>query len=96
MAKSTGIVLTATGIAFANEWMQTDTPNLRIPIAGLFVALIFDGIERVNERAGVGMAYIMLISAVLAPINGKSPAQTLLDYSNAKSGQIKDRKAVKK
>lgn len=88
MAKSTGIVLTATGIAFTNEWLQDGTPNIRIPVAGLLVALIFDGIERLNERAGVGLAYIMLITATLAPINGKSPAQTLLDYSNAKQGKV--------
>lgn len=84
MAQSTGIVLTASGISFANEWYQTGDPNLRIPIAGLFVALIFGGIERLDTRAGVGLSYLMLITALLTPINGKSPAETLADWSEGK------------
>lgn len=84
MAQSTGIVLTATGISFANEWMQTGTPNLRIPIAGLGVALFFAGVERLDTRAGVGLAYIMLITALLTPINGKSPTETVLDWTQNK------------
>jgi len=39
MAKSTGIVLAAGGISFANEWWQTKTPNFRIPAATLGAAL---------------------------------------------------------
>ncbi len=77
MSKSVGIVLTATGISFANEWMQTNTPNLRVPIAGLGVALLFNGVERLNERAGVGLATIMLITVLFTPFQGKSPLQTL-------------------
>lgn len=81
MAESTGIVLTAGGIAFANDWMQTNTPNIRIVVATLGVALIFGGIERLSRDAGVGLAYIMLITAIMTPINGKSPAQTLLAFT---------------
>lgn len=78
MAKSTGIVLTAGGVAFANEWWQTKTPNFRIPIATLGVAFLFTGIERLNSRAGVGLAWMMLILALTTPIKGKAPAQTVL------------------
>jgi hypothetical protein len=78
MAKSTGIVLTAGGVAFANEWLQTNTPNFRIPIATLGVAFLFAGIERINTKAGVGLAWMMLILALTTPINGKAPAQTVL------------------
>lgn len=84
MSQSTGIVLTATGIAFANDWAQTGDVNLRIPVAGLGVALLFAGVERLDARAGVGLAYIMLITAVLTPINGKSPAQTVVDWTDGK------------
>ncbi len=70
MSKSIGIVLTATTISFANEWMQTNSPNWRVPIAGLGVALLFNGVERLNER-------IMLITVLATPFQGKSPLQTL-------------------
>lgn len=79
MAKSTGIVLTATAISFTNEWVHTNTPNLRIGVAGLGVALLFDGLEKINEPAAVGLATIMLITVLLTPINGKSPADTVLE-----------------
>ena len=84
MAQSTGIVLTATGIAFANDWAQSGNANIRIPIAGLGVALLFAGIERLDARAAIGLSYIMLITAVLTPIRGKSPADTVVDWSRGK------------
>lgn len=84
MAESTGIVLAATTVSFANNWYQTGEVNIRIPIAGLFVALIFGGVERLDTRAGVGLAYLMLITAVLTPIQGKSPAETLVDWTEGK------------
>jgi hypothetical protein len=78
MAKSTGIVLTAGGVAFVNEFMQTKTPNFRIPIATLALALVFDGIEKISEPAAVGLASMFLITALLAPINGEAPVTRLL------------------
>jgi hypothetical protein len=77
MAKSTGIVLTATVISFANDWVQTNKPNFRIAMAGMGVALIFDGIEKLNQRAAVGLSVMMFIAVMLSPMHGKSPAQTL-------------------
>jgi hypothetical protein len=84
MAKSTGIVLTATGISFANDWLQTNQPNWRIPVAGLVVALIFDGVEHVNETAGVGLSVLMMIAVLLTPIHGKSPADTIISLTKGK------------
>lgn len=86
MAKSVGIVLTATGISLANEWYQSsdDMPNFRIAVAGLGVALLFDGIEKINEQAAVGLAVIMLITVLVTPINGKAPAQTVLAFTEGK------------
>lgn len=78
MAKSTGIVLTATAISFVNEWVNTSKPNFRVGMAGLGVALLFDGLEKLNEPAAVGLSVIMLITVVLTPINGNSPADTVL------------------
>jgi len=78
MAKSTGIVLTATAISFTNDWIVTNQPNFRIGMAGLAVALIFDGIEKLNEPAAVGLSVLMMIAVLLTPMHGKAPAQTLL------------------
>jgi hypothetical protein len=81
MAKSTGIILTATAISFTNEWVQTNTPNFRIGMAGLALALIMDGVERVNEQVAVGLSVIAMITLLVTPLNGKSPAETLLSLS---------------
>lgn len=78
LAKSTGIVLTGTGISFANEFMQTNTPNFRIIMAGLGVSLLFAGIEKIDEKAAVGLSIIFVITVLLTPINGKAPSQTIL------------------
>lgn len=83
MAKSTGIVLTATGISFANEWVQTDTPNFRILIAGGALALLFDGIEQLSEPAAVGLSVLMMLTVLVTPFQGNSPIQTVANWSGA-------------
>lgn len=77
MAKSTGIVLTATMISFGNEWVQTNKPNFRVLVAGGAVAVLFAGIESINEKAAVGLSVIMMITVLFTPFNKQSPAQTL-------------------
>jgi hypothetical protein len=79
VAKSTGIVLAAGGISFANDWWNSKQPNFRIPPATLGVAILFAGLERLNERAAVGLATIMMITVLFTPMNGKSPMQTLAE-----------------
>lgn len=88
MAKSTGIMLTATGISFANEWVNTDQPNFRVVAAGLFSTLFLDGIERVNENLGVGLARILFVTVLLTPFNGKSPFQTVLDVTQSGTSSL--------
>lgn len=87
MAKSTGIVLTAGGVAFANEWVQTSTPNIRIPIATLGAAFFLAGVERLNTTAGVGLAWMMMILAFVTPVKGKAPAQTLVGIMQETKGK---------
>jgi low temperature requirement protein LtrA len=79
MAKSTGIILTAAGISFANEFVQSDghTINIRILVAGGALALLFDGLEKVNEQAAVGLSVLALITILVTPFNGNSPLQTV-------------------
>lgn len=93
MSESTGIVLAATAISFTNKWASTDTVDLSIPLAGGFVALMFNGIEKIDKTAGVGLAWLMMISVLLtAPKNGTAPADTVLGWL----GQSPAQQAVKK
>lgn len=78
MAKSTGIVLTAVAIGMGNEFVQGQGINFRMGIAGLGAALLLSGVEKLNETAGVGLASIVLITVLLTPFKGKSPAQEVL------------------
>jgi len=84
MAKSTGIVLAGTAISFGNDWLQTDNLNFKIPIAGLGVALLFAGVEMLNEQAGIGLSVIFLITVLVVPIHGQPPATTLVNAMGAK------------
>ena len=77
MAKSIGIVLTATGVSFGNEWLHTDRPNFKIIMAGLAASLFFAGIEQINEKAATGLSTILLISVLPTPIDGDSLLQTV-------------------
>lgn len=87
MSKSVGITLTATGISVGNEWLQDPTglPNFRVAAAGLALALLFDGLEKINERAGVGLATIFLVTVLVTPFKGKSPVQELAAVSGPTS-----------
>lgn len=77
MAKSTGIVLGAGAVSFTSDWWQSKQPNWRIPIATFAVALVFGGIEKLNERAAVGLSIMMFITVLVTPFHGKSPVQLL-------------------
>lgn len=77
MSASTGTVLAATIVSFGNEWLNTNTVNFRIPIAGLGVALFLDGIDRFSPQAANGLAAIMFVTVLFTPVGGKSPAQTV-------------------
>lgn len=77
MAKSTGIILTASGIAFANDWYQTGDPNFRIVMGGLGAALFMTGLEKLSQPAAVGISVITLITVLATPIDGHSPADTV-------------------
>lgn len=79
MAQSTGIMLAAGGISFGNEWLQTKTPNWRIPVATLVSALFLNGVEKLYPKAAVGLGVIVLITVIITPLHGKSPMQAAID-----------------
>ena len=85
MAASTGIVLTAGVITFGNEWVQTGKPNFRVAVATLGSALVFSGLEKLDERAAVGLAAIVMVTVLIGGVTPgvKSPAQEVLSLLNA-------------
>lgn len=79
MAQSTGIILLAGGVSFGNEWLQTNTPNFRIPVATLMSAVFLNGVEKIYPKAAIGLGTIVLITVLVTPLHGKSPLQTAVD-----------------
>lgn len=79
MAQSTGIILLAGSVSFGNEWLQTSTPNFRIPVATLMSALFLNGVEKIYPKAAIGLGTIVLITVLVTPLHGKSPLQTAVD-----------------
>ena len=91
MAASTGLILTAGAVTFANEWLQLGRPNWRIVVGTLGSALVFSGLEKLDERAAVGLAAIVIITVLVGGVTPgvKSPAQevlSLLGQKTAKAG----------
>lgn len=85
---ATGIVLTAGTITFANEWYQTHEINLRIPVATLLAAAIFDGLAHIDDKAAVALSVIVLLGASTAKFNGNSAADTLAKlFSTSNKGK---------
>ena len=88
MAKSTGIVLTATAIGMGNEFIQGFGINFRMGIAGLGAALFLAGVESVNETAGVGLSVLALITALLTPFKGRAPMEEVLALIGNKGATV--------
>lgn len=88
MAASTGLILATGTIAFANEWLQLGSPNWRIALGTLGSVAVFAGLEKLDERAAVGLAAIAMITVLIGGINKqvKSPAAEVLSLLNEKGG----------
>jgi len=75
MAKSTGIVLAATGIVVGNEWIQTNQVAWKAGVAGLALSLFMSGAEKISAPLAVGLSSIMLVGVLVTPVHGNSPLQ---------------------
>jgi hypothetical protein len=82
MAASTGIVLTAGVITIGNEFVQgASIGSLFKPaIATLGTALVFSGLEKLDQEAAVGLAVIVMITVLVGGISKakKSPVQEVV------------------
>lgn len=75
---ATGIILIAGTITFANEWYQTKKVNWKVPIATLFAAAVFDGLGKLDDKAAIGLAVLVLLGAVTTKFAGKSVVDTMV------------------
>jgi hypothetical protein len=80
MAKSTGFVLAAGGIAAVNEAFFTQPPdfNWRIVPATAVLALVLAGFETVAPEFGAGLGMLVLLGVLVIPVgSGPSPLQNI-------------------
>jgi|SRR5215471_665799 len=76
---ATVIVLTAGTATFANEWYQTHKVNWRVPIATLLAGAVIDGLNKVDDKAAIGLSIMVLIAALATKFGGKSVIDTLVE-----------------
>lgn len=85
MAKSTGIILAAGGIAYGNDVILNRQPPgnaVRVIIGTGIAAAILAGAEHISEPLAVGVAWIALITTILIPRKGgKSVAENLISFT---------------
>lgn len=61
------------------------TENFRVIAAAGIAVVVFAGVEKVNSRAAVGVAYLALVTTVLVPMGGrKSFAEAVTGWFSAK------------
>lgn len=90
MAKSTGIIVTAGVITIGNEFVQKPgsiATFFKPAVAFLLTAMIFSGLEKLDEQAAVGLASIVMITVLIGGVNSsyKSPAAEVLSIFGGKS-----------
>lgn len=85
MARTTGPVLAIGGITLFNQTILNNKPiDWRVPIATGFLAGGFALLEKGNAQLATGVAYIALLTVLLARVDPKTPApvETLLKFWN--------------
>lgn len=84
MARSTGVVLAIGATTMVNQTVFNGQPvNWRVPIGTGIAAVSLALLERVSEPFAVGIAWIALITTLIAPVGAKrSPVESALDWWN--------------
>jgi hypothetical protein len=90
MAQSTGIIIAAGGISFGNKWLlEHKDPDFKILLATGVAAVMLAGAEHISTEIAVGIAWIALITTLLAPVGStNSPVVNLLKVTGLGNGQI--------
>lgn len=105
MLKSTGLVLTAGGIAAANDALfvpiETHKPiastfNWRIIPATIILALTLGGLEKISEPLGKGLAGLALLAVLVMPVGkGPSPLESAASFMKGVNATQTPAKKVK-
>ena len=68
-------VLATTGVAFANNWYNTQSVDLKIPVAGAIAAVVGSGISQVPGLAPVmtAIGWLAFVAVLIAPVQKPSP-----------------------
>ena len=85
MAKSTGIIIAVGAVTIFNDTiLNKQELDFRVPIATAFGAIAFSLLEKVNEPITVGVAWVALLTVLLARVNPNKPApiETLVKQWN--------------
>lgn len=85
MAKSTGPILAVGGITMMNQVLLNNEPiDWRVPIGTAFAVGVFALVEKANQPIAVGVAWIALLTVLLARVNPSkaSPVENLLKAWN--------------
>lgn len=83
MARSTGPILAMGGITIANQTLLNGQPlDWRVVIATGGAAMVFALVEKASPELAVGLAYIGLVTILLARVDPKvpSPAESALKW----------------
>jgi hypothetical protein len=72
-------VLATTGVAFANAWYNSGTPDLKIPVAGALAAAIGAGFSQVPglEPVMTAIGWLAFVGVLIAPVQSPTPLDTL-------------------
>jgi len=72
-------VLATTGVALANAWYNTGSPDLKIPVAGAIAAVIGSAIGAVPGLGPVmtAIGWLAFIAVLIAPVQNPSPVMNL-------------------
>lgn len=83
---TTGPILAVGGITMFNQTILNNKPiDWRVPVATGFLAGGFSLLEKGNSSFATGLAWIALLTVLLARVDPKtpSPAETLLKFWNS-------------
>lgn len=89
MARTTGVVLAIGAVTIANRVIFNDQEmDWRIAVGTGLTAITFAGLEKVNEQAALGLAYVALVAILLTRIDPKvpSPTESALKWWNTPAG----------
>jgi multisubunit Na+/H+ antiporter MnhG subunit len=72
-------VLATTGVAFANDWYNRGTPDLKIPVAGAIAALLGTAFSQVPGLAPVmtSVGWLAFVAVLIAPVQSPPPIANL-------------------